>query len=132
MTAAMKLNYDPKELARELNLHERTAALIVALRTESGLAYEEIETRAGIPKEELMSWESGAKSPRLSEVAKLACHCGASAAVNFHMGFNKLLRESQMRIAELQNPSPQRPLPPCVRRGNFFALGAVGGIRMAA
>lgn len=125
----MKLNYDPKALARELKLRERTAALIVALRIESGLTYEEIEAKAGLSKAELLSWESGAKSPRLSDVAKFAVHCGTSAAVNFNLGFNRLLRESQTRIAELQSaPAPVEE----VRRDNFDALGAVATLPMAA
>lgn len=129
MSATMKLNYDPKELARELKLRERTAALIVNLRIESGLTYEEIEARAGLTKEELLSWESGAKSPLLSEVAGLAVHCGTSAAVNFQLGFSKMLRESQTRIAELQSaPAPVDD----VRRDNFDALGAVAAFQTAA
>lgn len=129
MTAVMKLNYDPRELARELNLSERVAALIVALRIESDLTYEEIEAKAGISKEELLSWESGAKSPLMRDVAKLAQHCGMSAAVNFNLEFNKLLRESHTRIAELQSaPAPAVD----VRPENFDALGVVTAFLMAA
>lgn len=127
MIATIGLNYDPKELARELKLRERTAALIVALRTESGLTYEEIEAKAGITKEELMSWESGSKSPRSLDVARLADHCGTDATVSFQVGFSRLLRESQTRIAELQGSTPL-----CVRQENFSAPGAAGGTQMPA
>lgn len=129
MSAAMKLNYDPKELARELNLRDRTAALIVNLRIESGLTYEEIEAKSRLSKEELLSWESGIKSPQLSDVARLAEHCGTSAAVNFNLGFNQLLRESQTRIAELQGAPASVDE---VRPENFDALGAVAAFQMAA
>jgi transcriptional regulator with XRE-family HTH domain len=101
----------------------------VALRTESDLTYEEIEVKAGISKGELLSWESGAKSPLLSDVAKLAAHCTVSAAVNFQVGFSKVLREAQTRIAELQSAAPTVD---DVRRENFDALGAVDAFRMAA
>lgn len=121
MTAAMNLNYDPKEFARELKLRERVAALIVALRTESDLTFEEIEAKAGISKAKMKSWESGAKSPFMRDVARLTAHCGVSAAVKFQVEFSKLLRESYTRIAELQSANPLRRQQP----ENFDALGAV-------
>jgi transcriptional regulator with XRE-family HTH domain len=79
----------------------QSADLVKELRAGQGLTQTELARRAGIARETLSRWESGAKHPSLDSLARVAAAAGAHLDVRLTMPEHELvaLAEDQLELS---------------------------------
>ena len=100
-----QFGYDPKALAKDLDINRRVGAFFRQLRTKFGKSLNDIEVETGIPSSEIQGWESGFTSPLCKRVYKVVTCLGMEAMLEASVFYNEMNYEAQLKIRKLKDES---------------------------